>query len=53
MPIMDGYEFGIKSKQLLYDLQIPKQNHPKLVAVTGNVESAYIKRGYEFLSTKS
>ena len=47
MPIMDGYEFAKRAKRLLNQNRIPKDRHPKLVAVTGNVESAYIRRCFE------
>ena len=42
MPLMNGYEFAKNLRQLFASLGLPKDQHPKLVAISGNVESAYI-----------
>jgi len=48
MPIMDGYDFAQQARQLMDDeFKIPRELQPKLVAITGNVESAYIQRCFE------
>ena len=47
MPIMDGYEFAEKARQMMSKQIISRRSQPKLVAITGNSESAYIKRCFE------
>ena len=47
MPIMDGYEFAEKLNNMMTKYRITKTRRPKLVAVTGNVERAFIERCFE------
>ena len=47
MPIMDGYEFAPCVRQLFASQGVIKEEQPRLIAVTGNVERRYIKRCFE------
>jgi len=43
MPLIDGYEFAKRAKRLFIEAGMAPIDHPKLVAVTGNVECSYIQ----------
>ena len=44
MPVMDGYECTKKIRKLYNSMDVSKESQPKIVAVTGHIESEYIDR---------
>mmetsp|Transcript_17574 Transcript_17574/g.27148 ORF Transcript_17574/g.27148 Transcript_17574/m.27148 type:complete len:93 (+) Transcript_17574:582-860(+) len=56
MPIMDGYQCSIEMNKMFARNLLPPKEHPRIVAVTGHVESEYERRamlsGMEMIFTK-
>ena len=44
MPVMDGYECTTKIRKLYNQMDVQKESQPKIIAVTGHIESEYIDR---------
>jgi CheY-like chemotaxis protein len=44
MPFLDGYEATKRIRKLFLTLDIPREQQPKIVAITGHVENEYVKK---------
>ena len=44
MPFMDGYEATSRIRKMFQSVNIPRDEQPKIVAITGHVENEYIQR---------
>ena len=44
MPFMDGYEATKRIRKLFLTIDIPREQQPKIVAITGHVENEYVKK---------
>jgi CheY-like chemotaxis protein len=42
MPFMDGYEATRRIRKMFLNMDIPRKEQPKIVAITGHVENEYV-----------
>ena len=44
MPFLDGYEATKRIRKLFLTLDIPREQQPRIVAITGHVENEYVQK---------
>ena len=47
MPFIDGYQATTTIRKMYEDIEIPKEMQPKIVAITGHVESEYVQKAFK------
>ena len=41
---MDGYEATKRIRRMLSDIDVPRDQQPRIVAITGHVENEYVEK---------
>lgn len=44
MPFLDGYEATKAIRRMFNNLSIPREQQPKIIAITGHVENEYVQK---------
>ena len=48
MPFLDGYEATKRIRKKYLRINIPRNEQPKIIAVTGHVENEYVQKAIQY-----